>query len=374
MASKALNYSDLGQRLQQFAVTIGYENVLTDYGSIIDMTPANFQRYLKGEREPGFGVLERIANTGCSLDYLMGNSENMFSSNTAGIVLQAGIEAQSFLDIIRKISSFGDLDFLPQATLQLISTQIKGVNLTPLADVIADFLGLFSEGLTIEEAREFLFKTDGDKALFESRANKAFKAEELLGEMLERYSTALLEPSQQLRLLWIPEFLNNTARRGRGAEFWEFRNSPVGKLLLHLPSTTLLTEALRRLSNEFDAVRTIYNAFLGTLKNQEMNLTHTERLEQTQLFFRMTDRAFPIILHTMEIWTELCPILAQTQEFGLMAQHSEAMEKIITQFPLGVNYVEEQEMFSLADNLSLTPEEIRILKQLAANQAKREVR
>ena len=59
----------IGDRLRQF----GKENFsnMTEFGRAISMTQASLSVYLNNKREPGTGILLRLENLGCSIDWLL---------------------------------------------------------------------------------------------------------------------------------------------------------------------------------------------------------------------------------------------------------------------------------------------------------------
>ncbi len=72
----------VGERLRYFGELV-FPSV-QDFARAMKMAPANLQKYLGGEREPGPATLARLLALGCSLNGLFGGRGEVFADNTAG--------------------------------------------------------------------------------------------------------------------------------------------------------------------------------------------------------------------------------------------------------------------------------------------------
>lgn len=47
------------------------------YAEALDMKPPSLQKYLNGDREPGTGILKKLLNLGCDINWLLEESPGM---------------------------------------------------------------------------------------------------------------------------------------------------------------------------------------------------------------------------------------------------------------------------------------------------------
>ncbi len=77
---------DAGERIRKFGVFAFSE--IKIFAEAMDMKPPNLQKYMRGEREPGLGILQKLQGLGCSIDWVISGEGNMFAKNEAGNALK----------------------------------------------------------------------------------------------------------------------------------------------------------------------------------------------------------------------------------------------------------------------------------------------
>jgi hypothetical protein len=78
-----------GKRIRLFGETV-YESI-KDFALDLNMAPSNLQKYMNSEREPGMGILGRMLEMGCNLNWLLSGRGKMFADNEAGRSLEKEI-------------------------------------------------------------------------------------------------------------------------------------------------------------------------------------------------------------------------------------------------------------------------------------------
>lgn len=127
MTNQYDKFSEFGKRLYTFIEAAGYPT-MTAFAEEIGMTTANLQRYLKGDRKPGFEILERIKDAGCSIDYLMeqgSTKKEMFDEDTPiGAVLKSSKEASKYLQRLRYLYEYHRYTFSSLSREQFEQIQV----------------------------------------------------------------------------------------------------------------------------------------------------------------------------------------------------------------------------------------------------------
>lgn len=78
-----------GKRIRLFGETV-YESI-KDFAVDLNMAPSNLQKYMNSEREPGMGILLRMLEMGCNLNWLLSGKGRMFADNDTGRALEKEI-------------------------------------------------------------------------------------------------------------------------------------------------------------------------------------------------------------------------------------------------------------------------------------------
>lgn len=388
MASKALHYNEFGRRFHDFAVTIGFENVLTDVGQLLDMTPANFMRYLKGEREPKFATLQKIAATGCSIDYLLGNSDEMFSTNMQGVVLKTGVEARQFLETLHKLDSIQELNFLPKHVRNLYTPTARENEKSYFAiitNTVETCLSLRQkENQPVGNKPTNLSQDNFDSgdALFYLKQN----LEKLYDDMSKYQLLAIFQVAWQNHKLQQKYFRLFTDTDGRNTvlvEFLEIQNSITFKLFPYIP---LIEKCADALSQFCEVVQKTNHKLLQSLDEHGFAIGNLSKypddtepngidllLKRDRFLFTILEPVLGEIISTIKIFEakEFYRIIVESKEYQIIQRHIEAMESIVGEFPRW-QALESGASKATTNTNELTSAEIQILKELAARQMKQQ--
>ncbi len=78
-----------GKRIRLFGETV-YASI-KDFATDLQMAPSNLQKYMNSEREPGMGILVRMLEMGCNINWLLSGKGRMFADNETGRALEKEI-------------------------------------------------------------------------------------------------------------------------------------------------------------------------------------------------------------------------------------------------------------------------------------------
>lgn len=59
-------------------------NSVKEFAEAVKMAPPNLQKYMNDDREPGSGVLRKLYNLGCNINWLLTGQGDMFADNDIG--------------------------------------------------------------------------------------------------------------------------------------------------------------------------------------------------------------------------------------------------------------------------------------------------
>lgn len=62
-------------------------NSVKEFAEAVKMAPPNLQKYMNDDREPGSGVLRKLYNLGCNINWLLTGHGDMFAENEVGRLL-----------------------------------------------------------------------------------------------------------------------------------------------------------------------------------------------------------------------------------------------------------------------------------------------
>lgn len=77
---------DFGKRLKSFVLTAYPE--IRDFAAELNVSPSTVSMWFGSKKIPGGESLEKIYNSGCSLDWLIGGTGDMLADNKAGKILR----------------------------------------------------------------------------------------------------------------------------------------------------------------------------------------------------------------------------------------------------------------------------------------------
>lgn len=82
-----------GQRMRLFGESV-YSSI-KEFAQAVKMAPPNLQKYMNDEREPGSGILRRLYDIGCNINWLLTGNGNMFADNEIGRSLRPRVQGNT---------------------------------------------------------------------------------------------------------------------------------------------------------------------------------------------------------------------------------------------------------------------------------------
>lgn len=64
----------IGEKLRDFGIS--RFGSIKEFAEALDMSPPNLQQYLRGDREPGSPILQKLSELGCDLNWLLSDKKN----------------------------------------------------------------------------------------------------------------------------------------------------------------------------------------------------------------------------------------------------------------------------------------------------------
>lgn len=111
----------IGERIRHFGLhTFGK---IKDFALAMGMAPPNLQKYMNNEREPGIGILQKLQNLGCSIDWLISGEGSMQLPRSKRIKATPASAVRTEGDEIRVIGSIRDMPTIALEKLSLEQLQ-----------------------------------------------------------------------------------------------------------------------------------------------------------------------------------------------------------------------------------------------------------
>lgn len=106
----------IGERIRHFGLhTFGK---IKDFAIAMGMAPPNLQKYMNNEREPGIGILQKMQNLGCSIDWLISGEGSMHLPRSKRI---KAIPASTVRPEGNEIRVIGSIRDMPTISLEKVS-------------------------------------------------------------------------------------------------------------------------------------------------------------------------------------------------------------------------------------------------------------
>lgn len=114
-----------GQRMRLFGESV-YSSI-KEFAQAVKMAPPNLQKYMNDEREPGSGILRRLYDIGCNINWLLTGNGNMFADNEIGRSLRPRVQGNTIGEPEHLYVTSGGDDGEAVFTLRI---KIKGKKIT----------------------------------------------------------------------------------------------------------------------------------------------------------------------------------------------------------------------------------------------------
>lgn len=92
----------IGEKLRDFGIS--RFGSIKEFAEALDMSPPNLQQYLRGDREPGSPILQKLSELGCDLNWLLSDKKN---TDNVKVVSEGKVKYLSLDEFEKEKSSSG---------------------------------------------------------------------------------------------------------------------------------------------------------------------------------------------------------------------------------------------------------------------------
>lgn len=92
----------IGEKLRDFGIS--RFGSIKEFAEALDMSPPNLQQYLRGDREPGTPILQKLSELGCDLNWLLSDKKN---TDNVKVVSEGKVKYLSLDEFEKEKSSSG---------------------------------------------------------------------------------------------------------------------------------------------------------------------------------------------------------------------------------------------------------------------------